>query len=191
MSIKALLINGSPRPQGNTYIMLETCAEVLQAANIETEIMQVGGRNIKGCTACGYCRKHQDGKCSISDDFTECFAKIREADIVVTGSPVYFGSATPETMAFLDRAGYVGRPLGYFSRKIGGPLSVARRAGQNFTYAQLMYWYMINEFIVPGSSYWNVGFGREIGDVNSDEEGIKTVRRFAENLVWLSEKLNA
>lgn len=190
MSTKAVLINGSPRINGNTSIMLKTCKDIFASAGIESETLQIGGKNIKGCTACGYCRREQNGKCVIDDEiFNDYFEILKTADIIITGSPVYFGSATPELMAFLDRAGYVGRPLGIFKRKIGGPLTVARRAGQNFTYAQLMYWFMLNDFIVPGSSYWNVGFGREPGDVKEDEEGIKTISNFADNVVWLAQKL--
>jgi multimeric flavodoxin WrbA len=112
------------------------------------------------------------------------------ADIIVVGSPTYFGSATPVTMALLDRAGYVSRSNGHlFSRKIGGPIAVARRAGHNFTYAQLMFWYTINDMIVPGSTYWPVALAREPGAVLQDEEALETVDRFADNLAWLSQKL--
>jgi multimeric flavodoxin WrbA len=112
------------------------------------------------------------------------------ADILIVGSPVHFGSATPELMALLDRAGYVSRANGnLFSRKIGGPVTVARRAGQNFTYAQLLLWYMINDMVVPGSSYWNVAVAREPGAVNADAEALATMDRFADNLAWLSTKL--
>ena len=125
-----------------------------------------------------------------TDDFHPVFAKLIEADIVIVGSPVYFGSATPQIMALLDRAGFVSRANGnLFSRKIGGPVVVARRAGQNFTFAQLLFWFMINDMIVPGSSYWNIAFGRAAGDVNNDAEGLETVSRFAENLAWVAKKL--
>ncbi len=141
--------------------------------------------------ACGLCKERQDGYCAIKDDdLNEVFDDMKSADIIVVGSPVYFGSATPETMALLDRTGYVARACGnLFSRKIGGPLVVARRAGHNFTFAQLLYWYMIHEMVVPGSLYWNIAFGREPGEVINDNEGISTVDRFAENLVWLADKL--
>jgi hypothetical protein len=116
--------------------------------------------------------------------------KMVRADIIVVGSPVYFGSATPELMALLDRAGYVGRCNGgLLSRKIGGPITVARRAGQNFTYAQLLFWYMINDMVVPGSSYWNVATARDPGAVNEDAEALRTIDRFADNLAWLAAKL--
>lgn len=188
--MKALAINGSPRSGGNTEILLRHCLDKLADGGIETELVQIGGVCIRGCTACGLCRERKDGTCAIkTDEFHDYFNKMKEADIIIVGSPVYFGSATPELMALLDRAGYVGRPMGYFDRKIGGPLAVARRAGHNFTYAQLMYWFMLNNMIVPGSSYWNVGLARERGEIENDEEALKTIDGFAANLLWLSEKL--
>jgi len=124
------------------------------------------------------------------DDFNPVLERILAADIVVVGSPVHFGAATPLLSAVLDRAGYVARGKGNpLSRKLGGPIVVARRAGHNFTYAQLLLWYMINDMIVPGSSYWNVAFGREVGEVQKDDEGLRTIDRFADNLAFLAGRL--
>ena len=189
--MKAVCICGSPRKNGNTELLLSRCASRLEQGGVSAKIITLSGKTIKGCIACGLCRERQDGTCAIkNDDFHEVFEAMREADIIVVGSPVFFGSAAPEMMALLDRAGYVSRSNGnYFSRKIGGPITVARRAGQNFTYAQLLFWFTINDMIVAGSSYWNIAFGREAGEVENDEEGLKTVERFAENLVWLADKL--
>jgi multimeric flavodoxin WrbA len=132
-----------------------------------------------------------DKTCSIKDDdFHEIFSDMIEAGIIIVGSPVYFGSATPQLMALLDRAGHVSHRNNHLlSRKVGGPIVVARRAGQNFTYAQLLYWYTINDMIVVGSSYWNIAFGHAPRDVLNDEEGLTTIDRFAENLIWISRKL--
>jgi multimeric flavodoxin WrbA len=189
--MKALLICGSPRKGGNTEALLRRCLEGLKKGGVDGEIVQLSGRTIKPCVACGNCRNTKNRKCSIQDDdFHPVFQKMQEADILVVGSPVYFGSATPQMMALLDRAGYVSRSNGnLFSRKLGGPIVVARRAGQNFTVAQLLFWFMINDLIVPGSTYWNIAFGREKGEVASDEEGLATVDRFAENLAWLAKKI--
>lgn len=189
--MKAVCICGSPRKNGNTEFLLQSCADRLEQGGVSTKLIRLSGKSIKGCIACNMCRERQDGTCAIkNDDFHEIFEVMREADILVVGSPVYFGSATPEMMALLDRAGYVSRSNGnFFTRKIGGPITVARRAGQNFTYAQLLYWFTINDMIVAGSSYWNVAVGRDIGDVQKDEEGIRTVERFADNLVWLAGRL--
>jgi len=189
--LKALAICGSPREHGNTERLLQRCLDGLERAGHEVQLLRVKGLNITACDGCGACGKTQDGSCAITgDDFEQAFRAMVAADILVVGSPVYFGSATPQIMALLDRAGYVSRANGnLFARKLGGPIAVARRAGQNFTFAQLLMWFMINDFVVPGSSYWNVAVGRAPGDVEGDEEGLRTIDRFAENLAWLAEKV--
>jgi multimeric flavodoxin WrbA len=189
--MKALAICGSPRENGNTERLLNRFLDHLKNAGHEVKLLGVKDMVITPCDGCGVCGKTKDGNCFMEgDDFEAVFKDMVEADILVVGSPVYFGSATPQIMALLDRAGYVSRANGnLFARKLGGPVAVARRAGQNFTFAQLLMWFMINDFVVPGSSYWNVAVGRAAGDVESDEEGLRTMDRFADNLVWLAEKL--
>ncbi|HEY3323740.1 MAG TPA: flavodoxin family protein [Planctomycetota bacterium] len=189
--MKAIAICGSPRKEGNTEFLLKHCLDVLNKNNIETELVRLSGLAIKPCGACQGCSKSKDKTCSIKDDdFHIVFGKMLSADIIIVGSPVYFGSATPQIMSLLDRAGYVSRVNGnLLSRKLGGPVVVARRAGQNFTFAQLMFWFMISDMVVPGSSYWNIAFGRAVGEVESDKEGVETVERFAENLAWLAGKI--
>lgn len=192
--MKALAINGSSRKDGNTALLLARCLETIANEGIETELVQLHEpARMKPCTACRTCYKTRDNTCVMKDDlFHEVYDKMRAADIIITGSPVYFGSATPQLMALLDRAGYVARANGDpFQRKIGGPVTVARRAGQNFTYAQLLYWYMIMGMVVPGSTYWNVSTGKAVGDVNEDLEGLETVTKFAENCAWLAQKTRA
>ena len=159
---------------------------------ITTEYISLAGKTMRGCTACGSCLATRDGTCPDigDDDFAPIFESMVAADIIVVGSPVYFGSATPELMALLDRAGYVSRASGnLLSRKLGGPIAVARRAGHNFTYAQLVFWYTINDMIVAGSSYWNVALAREPGAVDRDQEALDTTDRFADNLAWLAQKV--
>ena len=187
--MKILAISGSPRVNGNTDQLLHVALDVLESRGIDTEFISLAGKSILPCTACVACRN--EPRCIIEDDFDPIFRAMLESDGFIVGSPVYFGSATPETMALLDRAGYVARHNGnLFSRKVGGPVAVARRIGQNFTIAQLLMWYMINGMIVPGSSYWNIAFGRGKGEVMQDEEGVRTIRTFAENLAWLLEKIH-
>ncbi len=172
--------------------MLRRCLDRLASQGIPGELELLAGKHIRGCTACGGCREAKDESCpgQAGDDFAPIFEKMVRADILIVGSPVYFGSATPELMALLDRAGYVSRSNGHlFSRKIGGPVAVARRAGHNFTYAQLMFWYTINDMIVPGSTYWPVALARDPGAVNEDTEALATLDRFADNLAWLAGKL--
>jgi multimeric flavodoxin WrbA len=189
--MKALAISGSARINGNTEKLLNTCLEVCAEAGISGELIRLAEHPVQPCTACGSCFKSKDNTCVQGDGtFHMIYDKMREADILLVGSPVYFGSATADLTALLDRAGYVGRANGnVFARKLGGPVVVARRAGQNFTLAQLLFWFMIMDMIVPGSSYWNGSFGRMPGDVADDTEGLDTVRHFTENLVWLAKKL--
>lgn len=189
--MKALAICGSARAAGNTEILLRKCLSTLDAEGVPGELIRLCEKRIVPCNACANCFRNKDKKCVITDDaFHEVFNKMLEAEIIILGSPVYFGSATADITALLDRAGYVSRANGnLFSRKLGGPVVVARRAGQNFTYAQLMFWFMINDMVMPGSTYWNIGFGAAIGEVNNDTEAIETVTRFAQNLAWLAKKL--
>ncbi len=191
--MQAVAINGSGRKDGNTAILLSRCLEKLESQGIACELIQLADMEIKPCRARGTCFKTRDKTCDMKDDaFGKIFVKMQEADIIIVGSPVYFGSATAQLMALLQRAGYVSRATGnLLSRKLGGPVTVARRAGQNFTYAQLMYWFMIADMIVPGSTYWNVGVAQAKGDIEKDTEGLETIDRFAENLIWLAKKLYA
>ncbi len=189
--MNAIGISASPRTQSNTTTLINRCLSRLQQENIETKLITLSGKKIAPCSACMWCRSEDgDGGCVIKDDdFHPIFERMKSADIIVTGSPVYFGSATPQLMSLLDRAGYISRAQGQlFSRKIGGPIAVARRAGQNFTYAQQLYWFTINDMIVAGSTYWNIAFGKGGADVDNDEEGMKTIDRFAENIAWLAYK---
>ncbi len=190
--MKAIAINGSARAGGNTEALLQKCLSVLATEGITGTMTNLSDKTIHPCTACGACFKNKDNRCAAHDDaFQEIYDAMREADIIVLGSPVYFGSASANITALLDRAGYVARANGnVFARKLGGPFAVARRAGQNFTLAQLMFWFMIMDMVVPGSSYWNMGFGRNKGEVNEDEEAMDTVTRFAENLAWLAKKIH-
>jgi multimeric flavodoxin WrbA len=187
----AIAISGSPRKNGNTETLLNRCLDGLSKKGITTEFITLRDKTMKGCRGCGICIKTHDKTChQKDDDFHPIFESMVKADIIIVGSPVYFGSATPEMMALLDRAGYVSRTNGHlFSRKLGGPFAVARRAGHNFTYAQLLMWFMINDFVVPGSIYWNVGLAREPGKIQEDTEALSTADRFVENLAWLGERL--
>lgn len=190
----AIAISGSPRENGNTDTLLHRCLDRLAAQGIPGEFVSLRGKTIHGCAACGGCRESKDSTCpgQSGDDFQPIFEAMVRADIIVVGSPVYFGSATPELMALLDRAGYVAGANGkLFSRKLGGPIAVARRAGQNFTYAQLLFWYMINDMVVPGSTYWNVATARDAGTVIQDTEALTTIDRFSDNLVWLAQRLKS
>jgi multimeric flavodoxin WrbA len=188
----AIAISGSPRCNGNTDTLLHRCLDRLASQGIPGEFVSLAGKTINGCGACNACRESKDATCpgQAGDDFDPVFQAMLRADIIVVGSPVYCGSATPQTMALLDRAAYVASANGkLFSRKLGGPIAVARRAGHNFTYAQLLFWFMINDMVVPGSTYWNVALAGAPGTVSEDDEALETVDRFADNLAWLAKKL--
>ena len=184
-------VSGSPRPQGNTVQLARHALGPAEEAGLQTELISLAGKDIRGCQACGWCRDRKESeapRCKIEDDFGPVFERMLAADALLLGSPVYFGSATPEIKATIDRAGFAGRDA--FRRKVGAPFTVARRAGQNYTFAQLMYFFMICDMIVPGSSYWNVAFGLKEGSVREDEEGLQTIEHLGENVVWLLDKLS-
>lgn len=188
--VKVIGICGSPRMRGNTEYLLNEALETLKSEGVEVELIRLAEKLVKPCEACEACKAFLD--CQIADDFQEIFEKMEAADGILVGSPVYFGSATPQMMALLDRAGYValmkGRSL---ERKVGASIAVARRAGANFTFAQLNYFFFINGMIVPGSTYWNVGYGRELEEVKKDEEALRTVRNLAVNMAWLLKKIHS
>ncbi|MDI6852606.1 MAG: flavodoxin family protein [Deltaproteobacteria bacterium] len=187
--MKVLAISGSPRPKGNTYTLLMKALEVLEREGLNTEYVSLHDKSISGCIACLKCAEDKN-RCAQEDDFGPVFEAMGKADGLIVGSPVYFGSAAPEMMALLDRAGYVARNGdNVFFRKVGSPIVVARRAGVNFTYAQLLFFFSIMGMIVPGSTYWPIAYGLKPGEVVNDEEGLKTITGLAENIAWLLKKL--
>jgi len=186
--IRVLGIVGSPRVGGNTEQLVAEALRVAAEEGAETELLRLADKEVKPCDACLSCR--ENGECHIEDDFRPIFDRMVEADGIVLSSPVYFGSATPQIKALIDRAGYLSGAKGrVFENKVGGALVVARRAGQNFTLAQLLFFFLQQGMIVPGSTYWNIAFGREKGEVTKDEEGMNTARNFAKKMVWLIKKL--
>lgn len=194
--MKILAINGSPRKNGNTSILLEAALKPLREGGAECEILSLSGMVLHGCIACMGCRNNKSSqslRCvqEDKDDFKGLLPKFLEADAILLGTPVYFGSATPELMALLHRIGYVirGSQQPLLKGKIGASIVVARRAGQNFTLAQLNYFFFINGMILPGSTYWNIGFGGAPGDVQNDAEGLGTMKALGENITDLLNKL--
>ena len=187
--MKVFAVNGSPRHEGNTFGMLSTVLETCAEAGFETEIYQVGGRLVRGCLACGFCNENK-GQCTHGDWMTEVYAKMKAADAVILGSPTYFSDLTPEMKAVIDRCGYMSRRDGHsLSRKVGAAVSAVRRAGGIHTINSMQHFFLINDMIVPGSSYWNMSIALKIGDYEKDEEGVQTMRRLGENIVWLLRKI--
>jgi len=186
---KTVLISGSPKPDGNTMQLMQECAKVIQEQGVEAEVISFAGMSIASCTACGKCS--ETGKCDIQDGLNEIIEKVRRAQGFIVGSPVYFGTARGDVMSALQRIGYVSRRTNQFlSGKVGGAVAVARRGGQTFTLQEMLMFFLINDMIVPGSTYWNMVFGRLPGEVWKDQEGIDTIRHFAANVAKLVKKLN-
>jgi multimeric flavodoxin WrbA len=185
---RTLLISGSPKPDGNTAQLIRECAQVIQEQGVEAEIISFADRKVESCTARGKCS--ETGSCSIEDGLNEVIKKLRGAQGFIVGSPVYFGTARGDVMAALQRIGYVSRKSDQFlSGKVGGAIAVARRGGQTFTLQEMLMFFLINDMIVPGSTYWNMVFGRLPGEIWKDQEGIDTIRHFAANVAKLVKKL--
>jgi multimeric flavodoxin WrbA len=189
--MKVVAFNGSARRDGNTAILIRTVFTELEAAGIETELVQLAGQPIRGCTACQGCWRNKDGRCVITDDIVnECIEKIAAADGIIIGSPVYFADVTTETKALIDRVGYVTRANeGMLRRKVGAAVIAVRRGGAIHAFDTINHLFLISEMIVPGASYWNRGTGRAIGDVEQDEEGLGTMRNLGQNMAWLLERV--
>ena len=184
---RVVLLCGSPRLEVNTALVLGECAKVLEREGIETETILLAENRILSCTACGLCT---GGECALDDSLNDIIRRIREADGFIVGTPVYFGTARGDVLSALQRIGMVSMSSDSFlSRKVGGPIAVARRGGHTATLQELLMFFLINDMIVPGSTYWNMVFGRTPGEAVNDEEGMKTVRRFAENVAFLIKRL--
>ena len=187
--MKVLLISGSPKPNGNTAQLLQECVKVIQEAGVEAEIVSLAGKKIEACIACLKCSK--TGECGLDDGLNEIIGKIKQAEGLIVGTPVYFGTARGDVMCALQRIGYVSRNNGNFlTGKVGGPIAVARRGGQTLTLQEMLMFFLINDMIVPGSTYWNMVFGRMPGEGLNDEEGLATIRHFAANVANLVKKLH-
>jgi multimeric flavodoxin WrbA len=182
-------IVGSPRRGGNTERLTKEALQAASEEGAETELITLAGKEIKPCDGCRQCREKKID-CHIKDDLGPIFHKVLAADGLILATPVYVGSATAQTKAFIDRvcfwSGAFGRPL---ENKAGAPLVVARRAGQNFTFAQLLFFFFLTGMIIPGTTYWSIAFGKEKGEVANDEEGMSTARNLGKKMAWLADKL--
>lgn len=188
--MKVIAFNGSPRADGNTALMIRRVFKELEKEGIETELYQLGGRKIRGCAACFGCFKNKDKRCAIDDTANECIEKMLKADGIILGSPTYFADVSAEIKALIDRAGLVSRVNGdLLARKVGAAVVAVRRAGSIHVFDSINHFFLIGQMIVPGSIYWNMGIGREKGDVESDEEGMETMKKLGENMAWLLKKL--
>ena len=189
--MKVVAFNGSVRKEGNTALLLATALAEIAAEGIETELFQLAGKPLQGCIACYQCFKNKDRRCAVTKDVAnECIAKMEEADGILLGSPTYFADVSAGMKALIERAGMVGRANPeLLRRKVGAGVVAVRRAGAFHAFSSLNAFFLIGEMIVPGSSYWNIGRGREPGEVAGDEEGMKTMRDLGRNVAWLLKKL--
>lgn len=185
--MKAVAINGSPRKGGNTEILLKKVLAPLAAAGWETELIQVGSADIRGCRACYHCFDTKDARCGQKDDFfNPCMAKMVAADAIILGSPTYFTDVSAEMKALLDRAGLVALASGgLFRGKIGAAVVAVRRGGGTHAYDTMNHMFLMSGAIVPGSTYWNLGFGLDKGDVAKDDEASRNMEDLGQTIAWL------
>lgn len=191
--MKVIAFNGSARKDGNTAILLNHVLGELNKEGFETELFQLAGKKIHGCIACRKCVENKDQRCSIKDDvLNECIEKMLQAEGILLGSPTYFADLTTEMKALIDRAGYVARWNDYmFRRKVGAAVVAARRGGSIHAFDSINHFFFISQMIVPGSNYWNMGFGLDKGEVQKDEEGVQTMKLLGQNMAWLLKKIYA
>lgn len=185
--MKVVAFNGSPKKEGNTYHALKLVTEQLEIQGIETEIMHVGNKGVKGCIACGQCAKNKDEKCVIkNDDVNLWIQNMKKADGILLGSPVHYASMGANMKSFLDRAFYVSGSNGsMFRHKVGASVVAVRRSGGLPTFNELNNYLAYSEMILPTSNYWNVIHGTSPGEVLQDEEGVQIMRVLGKNMAYL------
>lgn len=183
--MKVLMINGSPRVNGNTSIALKEMETIFKEEGIEAEIVQIGNKAIRGCIACGYC--HKEGKCVFNDEVNELAMKFKDASGLVIASPVYYASANATLIACLDRLFYSTS----FDKtmKVGASVVCCRRGGASATFDELNKYFTITNMPIVSSQYWNSIHGRAIGEAILDEEGKQTMRTLAKNMVFLMKSI--
>ena len=192
--MNVVAFNGSARKDGNTAILVRRALSVLEDQGVSTRLIQLAGQRVHGCTACMKCAEVADGSCPGIRDFIseECIPAALAADGIIIASPVYFGDVTSETKALIDRLGYAARKgENRLARKVGAGVAAVRRAGALHALDTINHLFLATEMVVVGSSYWNLGLGREVGDVESDEEGLRTMETLGRNMAWALGKLNA
>ncbi len=191
--MKVVAFNGSPRANGNTAQSIQIVFAELQKAGIETELVQLGGRKVFGCLACGKCWETKNNRCIRQDDEMNLFIqKMQEADGIIIGSPTYFSNVSTEVKALIDRAGFVAKANdGALLRgKVGASVISVRRAGSTFVYSAINFFFGIAEMVIPTSSYWNMTLALEPGEVQNDAEGIETFKTLGKNMARLLKQVN-
>jgi multimeric flavodoxin WrbA len=191
--MKVVAFNGSARKNGNTAILVNHVFQELEKEGIATEMIQLAGKKIHGCIACYKCFENKDQRCSVTHDvLNSCIEKMIEADGIILASPTYFANISTELKALIDRSGLTGMANGgMFKRKVGAAVVAVRRCGSIHAFNAINHFFFIGQMIVPGSSYWNMGFGKDKGDVEKDEEGLLTMKVLGENMAWLLKKIHS
>lgn len=188
--MKVVLFNGSPRKEGNTYHCLNIVMNELKAAGVECDYNWIGMEKLQGCTACMKCTENDDQRCALTGDkMNDYIKKMLNSDGIIIGSPTYFSDLSTSTKALIERAGYA--TGGYLKHKVGAAVVAVRRAGANHVFSSINYFFLIKQMFVVGSSYWNVGIGRQPGEVLEDEEGIRTFENLGKNFAYLLKKLKS
>jgi multimeric flavodoxin WrbA len=190
--MKAVAINGSPRKGGNTELLLKKVLAPLAAAGWETELIHAGVAVIRGCRACYQCFEKKNLRCSQHEEFfNECFGKMAAADAIILGSPTYFSDVSAEMKALLDRSGLVALANGgVFRGKIGAAVVAVRRGGGTHAFDTMNHMFLMSGAIIPGSTYWNLGFGREKGEVAKDDEAARNMTDLGQTIAWLGQAIH-
>jgi len=191
--MKVVAFNGSARKDGNTTKLVEYVFEELEKEGVSTELVQLAGKHPHGCIACYQCFKRKDRRCAVeSDCINECIEKMEAADGIILASPTYFADLSTELKALIDRTGMVSRANGdMYRRKVGAAVVARRRGGAIHVFDSINHFFTIGQMIIVGSSYWNIGVGRDKGDVAGDDEGVETMRTLGKNMAWLLKKVHA
>jgi len=189
--MKAVAVNGSPRRHGNTHLLLEKVLEPLIESGWETELIQLGGSNLHGCLACLQCFSKKNLRCSYEKDgFNEIAERLFQADAIILGSPTYFTDVSAEMKALIDRLGLVAVANGAaLSGRIGAAVVAVRRGGGTHAFDTINHLFLMSGAIVPGSTYWNLGFGLGPREVENDGEGLANMRHLGQSIAWLGEAL--
>ncbi len=189
--MKVVAFNGSARKNGNTSQLLQVVLGEIEKEGIATELVELAAKPIQGCIACFQCFERKNGLCAVDTDIVnDCIAKMKEADGIILGSPTYFADVSASMKALIERSGMVSRANGdMFKRKVGAGVVAVRRAGASHVFSSLNFFFLIGQMIVVGSSYWNIGIGRDPGEIQNDREGLETMQVLGRNMAWLLKKI--
>lgn len=189
--MKVVAFNGSARKDGNTAMLVNYVFEELEKEGIVTELVQLAGEHPHGCVACYQCFKKKNQRCVVDTDcINTCIEKMLTADGIILASPTYFADCSSELKALIDRTGMVSRANeDMFKRKAGAAVVARRRGGAIHVFDTINHFFTIGQMVIVGSSYWNIGIGRDKGEVAADEEGVATMRTLGRNMAWLLKKI--